>query len=92
MPRTWMQHGVLTDVLAASPSEPEAICRYSGHFENWPCRQVNGFHNLIFSDLLRTLGAEAESLAGATLLSNWIRKADRGLSICPMSFQNVVHT
>ncbi|MBO0755741.1 MAG: hypothetical protein J2P54_07760 [Bradyrhizobiaceae bacterium] len=63
--------GILTDVLVASPSEAEAICRDLCHFENWPCWQVKGFDNLIFADLLRALGAEAEaeSLArGETLI------------------------
>ena len=65
---------ILTDVLVASASEAEAICRCSGgHFENWPCWQAKGFDNLIFSDLLRALGAEAdaESLSrGDTLILN----------------------
>ena len=53
---------ILTDVLVASPFEAEAICRYSGgHFENWPCWQAKGFDSLIFSDLLRALGAEADA-------------------------------
>lgn len=55
----------LTDVLVASPSEAEAICSDLRHVENWPCWQVKDFDNLIFSDLLRALGAEtdAEGLA-----------------------------
>src|SRR5215475_6627169 len=58
--------GLLTDVLVASPSEAEAICKGLRHSENWPCWQVKGFDNLVFSDLVRALGAEAdaESLAG----------------------------
>ncbi len=57
---------LLTDVLVASSSEAEAICRDLRHFENWPCWQINGFDNLVFSDLLRALGAEADAktLAG----------------------------
>ena len=58
--------GILTDVLVASPFEAEAICKGLRHSENWPCWQVKGFDNLVFSDLVRALGAEAdaESLAG----------------------------
>src|SRR5262245_37489506 len=57
---------LLTDVLVASPSEAEAICRDARHFENWPCWEAKRFDNLIFADLLRALGAEADavSLAG----------------------------
>src|SRR5258708_36051140 len=54
---------LLTDVLVASSSEAEAICRDLRHFENWPCWQINGFDNLVFSDLLRALGAEADAKA-----------------------------
>ena len=65
--------GLLTDVLVSSSSDAEAICRDLRHFEIWPCWQVKGFDNLVWSDLLslRALGAEAdaESLArGDTLI------------------------
>jgi len=61
---------LLTDVLVASPSEAEAICRDARHFENWPCWEAKRFDNLIFADLLRALGAEADavSLAGVDRL------------------------
>jgi hypothetical protein len=57
---------LLTDVLVASPSEAEAICRASRHFENWACWEAKGCDNLVLSDLVRALGAEAdaERLAG----------------------------
>jgi hypothetical protein len=55
--------GLLTDVLVASPSEAEAICADLRHFENWPCWQSKGVDNLVFSDLLRALGFDADAKA-----------------------------
>ena len=55
--------GLLTDVLVASPSEAEAICAELGHSKKWPCWQSKGVDNLVFSDLLRTLGADADAKA-----------------------------
>jgi hypothetical protein len=54
---------LLTDVLVASSSEAEAICKTSRHFERWPCWQSKGVDNLVFSDLVRALGAEADAQA-----------------------------
>jgi hypothetical protein len=54
---------LLTDVLVASSSEAEAICRDLRHFEKWPCWQSKGVDNMVFSDLLRALGAEADATA-----------------------------
>ena len=52
---------LLTDVLVASSSEAEAICRDLRHSENWPCWQSRGVDNMVFSDLLRALGAETDA-------------------------------
>jgi hypothetical protein len=54
---------LLTDVLVASSSEAEAICKTSRHFARWPCWQSKGVDNLVFSDLVRALGADAQALA-----------------------------
>src|SRR5258708_35036780 len=88
---------LLTDVLVASSSEAEAICRDLRHFENRPCWQINGFDNLVFSDLLRALRAEAEatSLAGEAILVYAETEAGPWVfdlpDVMPTPFSRLVH-
>jgi hypothetical protein len=55
--------GLLTDVLVAAPSEAEAICKVSRHWEKWPCLQWKGADNQVFAELVTALGAEADAQA-----------------------------
>jgi hypothetical protein len=52
---------LMTEVLVASPSESETICRDLRYFEIWQCWQVKDFDCLVFSGSPGALGAEADA-------------------------------
>jgi hypothetical protein len=54
---------VLTDILIASPSEAEAICRDLRHFDRWPCLQYKSIDPIVLSALLVALGADEDAKA-----------------------------
>jgi hypothetical protein len=55
---------LLTDVLVASPSEAEAICRTCVTSRTGHVGGSGDFDNLVFSDLLRVLGGPAHAHPG----------------------------